>query len=204
MNLSRWDLLSNDMIPKKLKRTMTNSLYGLNSDHCWIDEPLNNAVLSHTIIDELIEHFRKIEEEKQNKMIIESAKAIINGNTYKVMDMRIAHEVGTYPTAELTVSLNPLNMIPSGVIIHKTGGPVKSQVKPVTPGIDKVIFNYPAAIVFWEDGTKTIVKCKPGDQWDPHAGISAAIAKKFFGTQVNKWVKKAEYAKKPPVDGGDK
>jgi hypothetical protein len=66
--------------------------------------------------------------------------------------------------------------------------------------ISKVIFNYPATIVFWADGTKTIVKCKEGDQWDPHAGISAAIAKKFFGTQVNKWVKKAEYAKVPPSE----
>lgn len=45
----------------------------------------------------------------------------------------------------------------------------------------KVIFNGPATIVFWEDGTKTIVKCAEGDKNDPKVGLLYAIAKKKFG-----------------------
>lgn len=54
--------------------------------------------------------------------------------------------------------------------------------------IRKVIFNDPATIVFWLDGTKTIVK-KAGDEpWDPEKGLAMAIIKKYFGT--NKEIKK--------------
>ena len=33
-------------------------------------------------------------------------------------------------------------------------------VKEPPSGIKKVIFNPPATIVFWEDGSKTVVKCR--------------------------------------------
>ena len=33
------------------------------------------------------------------------------------------------------------------------------------PGIKKVIFNDPATIVLWDDGTKTVVKCSEGDTY---------------------------------------
>lgn len=48
-------------------------------------------------------------------------------------------------------------------------------------GIRKVIFNNPATIVFWEDGTKTVVKRQKGDRWDKEKGIAMAIAKKLYG-----------------------
>ena len=51
--------------------------------------------------------------------------------------------------------------------------------------IAKVIFNYPATIVFWEDGTKTVVKCQDGDVFDKEKGLAMAIAKKFFGNKGN-------------------
>lgn len=47
--------------------------------------------------------------------------------------------------------------------------------------IEKVIFNNPATIVFWEDGTKTVVKRQKGDRWDREKGIAMAIAKKLYG-----------------------
>ena len=43
--------------------------------------------------------------------------------------------------------------------------------------IKKVIFNDPATIVMWNDGTKTVVKCRVGDIFDAEKGI----AKKFIG-----------------------
>ena len=49
------------------------------------------------------------------------------------------------------------------------------------PGIKKVIFNNPATIVFWSDGTKTIVKCQEDDIWDAEKGLAMCIAKKMLG-----------------------
>ena len=61
------------------------------------------------------------------------------------------------------------------------------------PEIKNVIFNDPATIVFWTDGTKTVVKCQEGDEFDPEKGLTMAIAKKAYGNkgtyckEINKW-----------------
>lgn len=64
------------------------------------------------------------------------------------------------------------------------------------PAIKKVIFNPPATIVLWKDGTKTVVKCKEGDQFDKWAGLSLCISKKIFGARFHKifkeWCDKEE------------
>lgn len=52
-----------------------------------------------------------------------------------------------------------------------------------TPVIQNVIFNDPATIVLWSDGTKTVVKCQEGDIFDPEKGLAMAITKKFFGNK---------------------
>ena len=51
------------------------------------------------------------------------------------------------------------------------------------PGIDKVIFNNPATIVYWKDGTKTVVKCQHGDVFTKDAGLAMCIAKKALGNK---------------------
>lgn len=56
-------------------------------------------------------------------------------------------------------------------------------------GIKKVIFNDPATIVFWEDGTKTVVKCKDGDLFSYDMGIYAATLKKIFGESYSVYKK---------------
>lgn len=45
--------------------------------------------------------------------------------------------------------------------------------------IKNIMFNDPATIVFWSDGTKTVVKAK-NEPYDPEKGLAMAIAKKFF------------------------
>ena len=61
------------------------------------------------------------------------------------------------------------------------------------PKIKKVIFNDPATIVYWEDRTKTVVKCEK-EKYDPEKGLAMAIAKKAMGNQGNyfeifkKWI----------------
>lgn len=48
-----------------------------------------------------------------------------------------------------------------------------------------VIFNDPAVIVLWADGSKTVVKCSENDIFDPEKGLAMAISKKALGNQGN-------------------
>lgn len=50
------------------------------------------------------------------------------------------------------------------------------------PDIRRVIFSNPATIVFWEDNTKTVVRCMEGEKFERYAGFIAACAKKMFGS----------------------
>ena len=69
------------------------------------------------------------------------------------------------------------------------------------PEIKNVIFNDRATIVFWDDGTKTVVKCQPGDSFDPEKGLAMAITKKAYGNkgsycnQLKKWLPKSKKQK---------
>ena len=51
--------------------------------------------------------------------------------------------------------------------------------------IENVIFNDPATIVFWSDGTKTVVKAQSGDTFDPEKGLVMAISKRVYGNSGN-------------------
>lgn len=51
--------------------------------------------------------------------------------------------------------------------------------------IEKVIYNDPATIVFWKDGTKTVVKACEDDEYDPEKGLAMAISKKALGNKGN-------------------
>lgn len=60
----------------------------------------------------------------------------------------------------------------------------------------KIIFNAPATIVFWNDDTKTVVKCSKGQEFSEYYGYLAAMAKKMYGTNgtINRLIKdKREY-----------
>lgn len=64
--------------------------------------------------------------------------------------------------------------------------------------VSKIIFNPPATIVFWEDGTKTVVKCSAEDEFNEYYGFLAALGKKVYesNSQIKKLIdKKAEWHK---------
>lgn len=50
------------------------------------------------------------------------------------------------------------------------------------PDVDRIIFNPPATIVFWDDGTKTVVKCMEDQPYEKYAGFAMACMKKMFGS----------------------
>lgn len=62
------------------------------------------------------------------------------------------------------------------------------------PVIVDVIFNNPATIVFWDDGTKTVVKCQDGDVYSKETGLAMAMLKRYMGNdntynkEINAWL----------------
>lgn len=58
----------------------------------------------------------------------------------------------------------------------------KVESTPLVPNVIKnVIFDEPATIVYWVDGSKTVVICQEGDIYDEEKGLAMAIAKKALG-----------------------
>lgn len=70
---------------------------------------------------------------------------------------------------------------------YKKNNEYKKAVQNLTyiPKIKDVIYNDPATIVFWEDGTKTVVKCEFSKRFDPEKGLAMAIVKKAYGNKGN-------------------
>lgn len=73
----------------------------------------------------------------------------------------------------------------------------EEPVKPreiYVPEIKNAYFNNPVTVVMWEDGTKTMVRCQPGDVYSAETGLALCIAKKAFGNMPNfnnifhKWI----------------
>lgn len=54
----------------------------------------------------------------------------------------------------------------------------------------KIIYNGPATIILWTDGTKTVVKCKESDPYSPEAGFALAVLKRLTGNDFHKHLRK--------------
>lgn len=78
---------------------------------------------------------------------------------------------------------------------HKMLARPTEKQKESLPPIEDVIFNNPATIVKWSDGTKTVVKCGKYDTYSKEVGLAMAICKKAFGNNgkyndiLKKWIK---------------
>ena len=56
----------------------------------------------------------------------------------------------------------------------------------------RIVRNGPATIVFWKDGTKTVVKCHDED-YDPEKGLAMALARKLWGrSRTGRFVRMVE------------
>ena len=59
--------------------------------------------------------------------------------------------------------------------------------------ITRILYNNPATIVFWSDGTKTITKAIGGDAYSKEVGLMVCVMKKTLGgdalaTLIKNWV----------------
>lgn len=74
------------------------------------------------------------------------------------------------------------------------GTTITAGRRPFKLEIKKVIFNHPATIVYWADGSKTVVKAQDDEPFDKEKGMAMAIAKKALGDEGNyynefkKWI----------------
>ena len=81
----------------------------------------------------------------------------------------------------------------------------KEETNMTVASIKNVIFAPPATIVYWSDGSKTVVKCSEKDAFDPEKGLAMAIAKRCGGNkgsyykEIQNWVEKSgkKYPGKP-------
>ena len=111
------------------------------------------------------------------------------------------------------------NLYPNFMVMPRGSGKTNMQLKYLeemmkkwnrgiinnNQSIKNVIFNDPATIVFWNDGTKTVVKAE-NETFDPEKGLAMAIAKKSLGNRGNyydefkKWLPKEEAKWKDPAE----
>lgn len=68
---------------------------------------------------------------------------------------------------------------------------------PIENGLKQMYFNEEkgTSVALWEDGTKTKIKCQPGDTFDKEKAVALCYMKKYFGNNgsyneiLKKWVK---------------
>ena len=106
-------------------------------------------------------------------------KLIIPYNNY-TMTFDCTNKNDSTTKAEILSAADKIKL--AGITASDTLIP-KSSPKPANylPEIKNVKFNGPATIVFWADGTKTVVKCQDGDDYSEEVGLAMCIAKKVFG-----------------------
>ena len=129
--------------------------------------------------------------------IIPEGRQICNSCSDNITGKSTSYSIGTSGlfNDDCTVSMDLLNASK-----HPTMVQSKTNTKKNTKNfeIKKVIFNNPATIVYWADGTKTVVKAQKGDMFDPEKGLTMAFAKKALGNEgsyyntIKKWTDKYE------------
>lgn len=113
------------------------------------------------------------------------------------------HELAFGP-CDLTSDRDGNWRIRSGALYPRCEGK-KTASATNTAAIKDVIFAPPATIVYWSDGSKTVVKCNEKDVFDPEKGLAMAIAKRCGGNkgsyykEIQNWVEKSgkKYPGKP-------
>ena len=106
----------------------------------------------------------------------------INKPTYRKWNITTAEEFTKYYNNYVTTTNSDCSSVYPKLLSAVFNTIPTTQT--VIPKIKDVIYNDPATIVFWEDGTKTVVKCK-NEKFDPEKGLAMAFSKKMLGNKGN-------------------
>lgn len=129
-----------------------------------------------------------------------NAALLVNGHKYDILIDTIGLDSRYDMPADIEVRCKIRN-VPYFCRTYASNVPTVNGSK-----IEKVIFNGPATIVLWSDGTKTVVKCQKDDMCDYEKGLAMAITKKALGNQGNycnelkKWTQPAPPSYKSAMD----
>lgn len=113
---------------------------------------------------------------------------LIEGATYKI----IADGITTYASPVKVCSIVPTRPNFGGVIREITTAEiVTAPPRPKTNA--KFIINKEkgTTVAIWKDGSKTIVKCQPGETFDAEKGIAMCFVKRSFKNRgcYNEWMR---------------
>lgn len=150
---------------------------------------------------------KNVSNNRNNSYNIEVIRPNCGVTIYKIFDIEVTistKELNTVTLRKKTEKYERRNEMPTN---YSESFTATSWVytKPI-PTIKKVIFNYPATIVIWQDGSKTVVKCQDGDIYDPEKGLAMAISKKALGNKGNycnefkKWLPEDEEEEEKTVE----
>ena len=133
---------------------------------------------------------------------IRTVEKNLNDDLTRVI-LSTGHEL-VFGPCDLTSDRDGNWRIRSGALYPRCEGK-KTASATNTAAIKDVIFAPPATIVYWSDGSKTVVKCSEKDAFDPENGLAMAIAKRCGGNngsyykEIRHWVEKSgkKYPGKP-------
>lgn len=78
-------------------------------------------------------------------------------------------------------------------MVRKLMADDEDEIEPICLEPTDVIYSGPATIIQWNDGTKTVVKCEDGEEYNKEKGFVMAYLKKLLGNRdffkmLEKWV----------------
>lgn len=103
----------------------------------------------------------------------------------------------TYSLHGCTMEVLCIDREAAGVLISRIHGLANKKTKDKNTAISAnnlyntfevkdILINGPATIVFWVDGTKTVVKCRPDDSYDIEKAVAMCFMKKLFDLAEDK------------------
>ena len=189
----------------------------LNAEFCTyfggIREDDYEWVIGADVWDRIIKNDSNSRNNSYNIYNIEAIFTNCGDTIYKVFDIEViisTNELNTIALRKKTEKYERRNEMPverKSTIRYNGYTSVSTSASSISvPAIKKVIFNYPATIVLWSDGSKTVVKCQDGDIYDPEKGLAMAISKKALGNKGNycnefkKWLPEDEEEEEKTVE----
>ena len=147
-----------------------------------VDEVCRVLEKRATCFEDYIDNLRRVNQMLLKGITLSQIISILQGNKYESIDWR--NNYMPYVNLEL-------GRIEDVKFINQLPKFDKNEIKDVR-------YNNPATIVFWKDGTKTVVKCQKdkGDTYNPELGLAMCIIKKMcdnkgnYNDVFNKWLPK--------------
>ncbi len=107
-------------------------------------------------------------------------ESLVVGATYEI----VADDTTRYETPVVVIGYT--NSAPKGIKLRTiTSAKLLQAPKRPESKIEKVLFNEAkrTTVVFWKDGTKTVVKCQDGDVFSKETGLAMAFMKRSYGNR---------------------